>query len=118
MLREVGKRDEPRLAGLLERHGPEMPRVMLRYADERLDAPVRARLLEQGGAVLMEGTDERADYSRLTGVASAAAFVGVASGWANEALNLAFLGAVILGFIWLMVVPTRPASQIGDPKPR
>jgi 3-methyladenine DNA glycosylase AlkD len=48
MLREVGKRDEPRLVGFLERHGPEMPRVMLRYAVERLDAPVRVRLLEQG----------------------------------------------------------------------
>ena len=48
MLREVGKRDEARLLGFLERHAPEMPRVMLRYAVERLDAPVRARLLERG----------------------------------------------------------------------
>lgn len=47
MLREVGKRDEPRLIAFLERHARVMPRVMLRYAVERLDAEVRARLLNQ-----------------------------------------------------------------------
>jgi 3-methyladenine DNA glycosylase AlkD len=45
MLREVGKRDEPRLVAFLQRHAHEMPRVMLRYAVERLDAQVRAELL-------------------------------------------------------------------------
>jgi 3-methyladenine DNA glycosylase AlkD len=45
MLREVGKRDEPRLIAFLERHAHEMPRVMLRYAVERLDARVRKELL-------------------------------------------------------------------------
>jgi 3-methyladenine DNA glycosylase AlkD len=46
MLREVGKRDEPRLIAFLERHAHEMPRVMLRYAVERLDARVRTELLD------------------------------------------------------------------------
>jgi 3-methyladenine DNA glycosylase AlkD len=46
MLREVGKRDEPRLLAFLERHASVMPRVMLRYAVERLDAEVRQKLLE------------------------------------------------------------------------
>jgi 3-methyladenine DNA glycosylase AlkD len=45
MLREVGKRDEPRLIAFLERHAHQMPRVMLRYAVERLDARVREELL-------------------------------------------------------------------------
>jgi 3-methyladenine DNA glycosylase AlkD len=49
MLREVGKRDEQRLIRFLERHAHEMPRVMLRYAVERLEAPTRARLLERRG---------------------------------------------------------------------
>jgi 3-methyladenine DNA glycosylase AlkD len=47
MLREVGKRDEPRLIVFLERHARAMPRVMLRYAVERLDAEVRKKLLEE-----------------------------------------------------------------------
>jgi 3-methyladenine DNA glycosylase AlkD len=47
MLREVGKRDEPHLIAFLERHAHEMPRVMLRYAVERLDARVRRALLER-----------------------------------------------------------------------
>ena len=45
MLREVGKRDETRLVGFLRRHGGDMPRVTLRYAAERLDAPLRAELM-------------------------------------------------------------------------
>jgi len=47
MLREVGKRDEPRLIAFLERHAGVMPRVMLRYAVERLDAEIRTRLLQE-----------------------------------------------------------------------
>ncbi len=43
MLREAGKRDEPRLLAFLDRHAATMPRVMLRYAIERLDGPVAAR---------------------------------------------------------------------------
>jgi hypothetical protein len=42
MLREVGKRDEELLVGFLQQHAGEMPRTMLRYAVERLDAPLRA----------------------------------------------------------------------------
>jgi 3-methyladenine DNA glycosylase AlkD len=45
MLREVGKRDQPRLLDFLERHAHAMPRVMLRYATERLDPRIRTELL-------------------------------------------------------------------------
>jgi 3-methyladenine DNA glycosylase AlkD len=45
MLREVGKRDQALLVDFLERHGSDMPRTMLRYAIERLDAPLRAKLM-------------------------------------------------------------------------
>lgn len=45
MLREIGKRDEPALVAWLAEHAPRMPRVMLRYATERLPAGTRAELL-------------------------------------------------------------------------
>jgi 3-methyladenine DNA glycosylase AlkD len=45
MLREAGKRDEARQAAFLEAHAARMPRVMLRYAIEKLDKPTRARYL-------------------------------------------------------------------------
>jgi 3-methyladenine DNA glycosylase AlkD len=48
MLREVGKRDEELLVDFLQRHAGDMPRTMLRYAVERLDAPVRAELMAVG----------------------------------------------------------------------
>jgi 3-methyladenine DNA glycosylase AlkD len=43
MLREVGKRDRPILAAFLDRHGPAMPRTMLRYAIENFP-PDRRRI--------------------------------------------------------------------------
>jgi hypothetical protein len=43
MLREAGKRDEPRLLAFLDRHAAAMPRVMLRYAIEKLDQAVADR---------------------------------------------------------------------------
>ena len=43
MLREAGKRDEPRLLAFLDRHAASMPRVMLRYSIEKLDRDVAAR---------------------------------------------------------------------------
>ncbi|TLU81942.1 MAG: DNA alkylation repair protein [Chlorobium sp.] len=43
MLREVGKRDLPTLESFLQLHYPRMPRVMLRYAIERL--PEARRLM-------------------------------------------------------------------------
>jgi 3-methyladenine DNA glycosylase AlkD len=45
MLREAGKRDGGRQAAFLERHAATMPRVMLRYAIEKLDKPTRDRYL-------------------------------------------------------------------------
>lgn len=45
MLREAGKRDEPRLVAFVETHAAEMPRTMLRYAIERLPAEERSRLM-------------------------------------------------------------------------
>ena len=48
MLREVGKRDEELLVGFLQQHAGDMPRTMLRYAVERLDAPLRAELMAAG----------------------------------------------------------------------
>jgi len=45
MLREAGKRDAARQTAFLERHAAAMPRVMLRYAIEKLDKPARDRWL-------------------------------------------------------------------------
>jgi hypothetical protein len=54
MLREAGKRDPAQLASFLDAHADTMPRVMLRYAIEKLDPDQRARYLgrkhaKQGG---------------------------------------------------------------------
>jgi hypothetical protein len=43
MLREAGKREEPRLMAFLDRHATTMPRVMVRYAIEKLDRDVADR---------------------------------------------------------------------------
>jgi hypothetical protein len=43
MLREAGKRDEPRLLAFLDEHAAAMPRVMVRYAIEKLDPELRRR---------------------------------------------------------------------------
>ncbi len=45
MLREVGKRDRDKLAAFLEARAATMPRVMLRYAIEKLEKPERDRFL-------------------------------------------------------------------------
>ena len=45
MLREAGKRDQPRLASFLDAHAATMPRVMLRYSIEKLDKPGHDRYL-------------------------------------------------------------------------
>ncbi len=37
MLREAGKKDEPRLIAFLEQYSTQMPRTMVRYATEKLD---------------------------------------------------------------------------------
>lgn len=45
MLREVGKRDQSQLTAFLDRHAPQMPRTMLRYAIEKLKPLKRQRYL-------------------------------------------------------------------------
>jgi 3-methyladenine DNA glycosylase AlkD len=57
MLREVGKRDEPRLIAFLERHVHAMPRVMLRYAVERLEPQTRTELLGRRRSQLTRAAD-------------------------------------------------------------
>jgi 3-methyladenine DNA glycosylase AlkD len=46
MLREIGKMDEARLRGFLDRHAARMPRTMLRYAIERLPPGSRSRYMQ------------------------------------------------------------------------
>lgn len=47
MLREAGKRDEPRLIKFLHEHRLEMPRTTLRYAIERLPQSLRQTLMSR-----------------------------------------------------------------------
>lgn len=49
MLREAGKRDAKRHAAFLEAHAATMPRVMLRYAIEKLEKPERDCYLAMKG---------------------------------------------------------------------
>ena len=43
-------------------------------------------------------------YSRLSGAAFAAAFVGIATGAGSEVLNVGFGVAVLIGFAWLSII--------------
>jgi hypothetical protein len=47
MLREVGKRDEPRLVAFLEAYKSVMPRTMLRYAIERFTPHQRVYFMKR-----------------------------------------------------------------------
>ncbi len=50
MLREVGKKNEPALLKFLDTYSATMPRVMLRYAVERLEPTVRSQYLNSNGS--------------------------------------------------------------------
>jgi len=45
MLREIGKKDEKKLTGFLDKYSGKMPRTMLRYAIEKLDEKKRKSYL-------------------------------------------------------------------------
>jgi 3-methyladenine DNA glycosylase AlkD len=47
MLREVGKRDQPRLVAFLETYKSVMPRTMLRYAIEKFTSHQRAYFMKR-----------------------------------------------------------------------
>ncbi|MBI0376119.1 DNA alkylation repair protein [Streptomyces albiflaviniger] len=47
MLREIGRRDERAMVGFLDRHAPELPRITVRYATERLEPEERARFVRR-----------------------------------------------------------------------
>jgi hypothetical protein len=47
MLREAGKRNLPGLKRFLNRHGPQMPRTMLRYAIEKFPETERRKYLQK-----------------------------------------------------------------------
>lgn len=47
MLREVGKRDQPRLEDFLKKHAKTMPRTMLRYSIEKLSREDRTKWMNQ-----------------------------------------------------------------------
>lgn len=46
MLREAGKKDETRLLAFLREHHSQMPRTMLRYSIERIQEPLRKKILK------------------------------------------------------------------------
>ncbi|GAA2566528.1 MULTISPECIES: DNA alkylation repair protein [Streptomyces] len=47
MLREIGRRDERAMVDFLDRHAPDLPRVTVRYATERLSPEERARFVRR-----------------------------------------------------------------------
>lgn len=47
MLREMGKRDQPRLEKFLKKHAKTMPRTMLRYSIEKLSTEDRTKWINQ-----------------------------------------------------------------------
>ena len=57
MLREVGKKDPKRYAGFLQRHAATMPRVMLRYAIEKLSPVERTRYMSLDRPTVMRSSD-------------------------------------------------------------
>ncbi len=59
-IREAGKRDEPRLRTFLDAYASSMPRVMLRYAVEKLTPKVRAKYLASSSSSSSAATSPRA----------------------------------------------------------
>ncbi|MEU6455181.1 DNA alkylation repair protein [Streptomyces sp. NPDC047065] len=47
MLREIGRRDAPALVGFLDLYAPELPRITVRHATERLGPEDRARFVRR-----------------------------------------------------------------------
>lgn len=52
-----------------------------------------------------------ARFSVVTGVVYLVTFVGIASGAGNVVVNLAFTGAVVLGWVWLTLLMARAAGD-------
>lgn len=69
MLREALKVDEKPVLAFLRTHADVMPRTMLRYAIERLDEPLRKRLMGQRGAVrVTKSSPPRPRRNRAAGI--------------------------------------------------
>jgi hypothetical protein len=56
-----------------------------------------------------------AAYSALTGVIFFASFAALASSGGNEALNVAFAGAVVLAWVWVTLLAMRVRRDASEP---
>lgn len=54
-----------------------------------------------------------AAFSLVTGICYLASFLGIASGAGNQAVNLAFSAAVVLGWLWVTLLLRRAAEPGG-----
>lgn len=63
-VREAGKKDRARLLRFLDEYAADMPRAALRYAVEKLEAPLKARYMEAGAPPKRENGDVKARARR------------------------------------------------------